>query len=86
MEIKPINQRVVVLPETSEEKTKGGIYIPQKAQEEKLVANVIAVSEDVEKVKVGNKVMVGKYLGSEIVLNEVKHLVVKEEDIIGIVC
>ncbi len=94
MAIQPLGDRVLVKPLESEEKTKGGIVLPDTAKEKPQEGKVIAVgkgslSEDGKtqplEVKVGNKVLYGKYSGTEIKVDEEDHLIMKEEDILAII-
>lgn len=87
--IKPLADRVVVRPETSDEKTDGGIYIPDTAQEKPQTGSVISVGpgriENGSKIKMsvkqGDRVMYGKYSGTEYG----DYLIMREDDILGIV-
>ena len=89
MAIKPLSDRVLVLPNPAEEKTAGGLYIPDTAQENPLVGKVVAAgpgtSEIEMEVKEGDTVMYGKYAGTEINYDGVDYLVMKQSDIIAIV-
>ncbi len=94
MKIKPLYDRVVVKKIEMEQKTPGGIILPDTAKEESQVGEVIAVGEGklLEdgkllplKVKVGQKVLYSKYAGSEVEIDGEKYLVMREEDILAIV-
>lgn len=95
MKIKPLKDRVVVKYSEEElEKTAGGIYVPDVAKEKPQKGTVIAVgsgriTDDGKKqpmeVKVGDVVLFDKYSGSKIKLDNVEHLILKEEDILGII-
>lgn len=94
MEIKPLADRVVVKPEVPEEKTKGGIILPDTAKEKPVVGTVVAVgpgkkSDDGKiqpmEVKVGDKVLYGKYSGTEITIKGEEYLIMRESDLFGIV-
>ncbi len=94
MAIQPLGDRVLVKPLELEEKTKGGIVLPDTAKEKPQEGKVIAVgkgsvSEDGKaqplEVKVGDKVLYGKYSGTEIKVDEEDHLIMKEEDILAII-
>jgi chaperonin GroES len=94
MAIKPLADRVVVKPSEAEEKTSGGIILPDTAKEKPQEGTVIAVgpgkvSENGNKVtmevKVGDKVLYGKYSGTEIVIDGVEHLIMRESDILAVV-
>ena len=94
MKIKPLNDRILVLRVEEEEKTSGGIIIPDTAKEKPLEGKVVAVgpgkTDDKGKlipmaVKKDDKVLFGKYAGSEIKLNGVEHLIMREDDILGVI-
>jgi len=87
MKVKPLGDRVLVKIEQMEEKTAGGLYIPQTAQEktqEGIVAE-IGDEKDVIKVKVGDKVMYDKYAGTSLTVDGDEYLVVRYSDIICVV-
>jgi len=94
MVIKPLGDRVLVKPLEAEEKTRGGIVLPDTAKEKPQEGMVIAVgkgsvSEDGKvrplEVKAGDKVLYGKYSGTEIKVDGEDHLIMKEEDILAII-
>ena len=94
MKIRPLQDRVIVKRIEEEEKTKGGIIIPDTAKEKPQEGQVIAVgkgkvNEDGKvtplDVKVNDRVLFGKYAGSEININGEEHVIMREEDILGIV-
>jgi chaperonin GroES len=94
MKIQPLGDRVVVLRIGEEEKTSGGIIIPDTAKEKPQEGKVVAagpgkVGEDGKRlpmdVKKGNRVLFGKYAGTEIEIDGVEHLIMREEDILGII-
>lgn len=89
MKLRPIEDHVVVkLSADSEEKKIGGIIIPDTAKEKPQMAEVIAVGtdEDLKKiVKVGDKVLYGKYSGTEIELDGSKYLILGKKEILAIV-
>jgi chaperonin GroES len=87
MKIKPLGDRVLLKTEKEEEKTKGGLYIPETAQEKTQTGKVVAVGDDDETitVKVGQKVMYDKYAGTMVKVDDVDHLVIRMDDIIAIV-
>jgi len=85
MKIKPIGDRVLVKPEEVEEKTAGGIFIPQTAQEKTQTGVVVAVGEDETiKVKKGQKVMYDKYANTAVSMDNVDYLLVHYSDILAI--
>jgi chaperonin GroES len=94
MKIKPLADRVVIEPLEAEEKTKGGIYLPDTAKEKPLMGKVVAAgpgktSDKGEKialqVKVGDKVLYGKYAGTEIAFEGTEYIIMHESDILAIV-
>jgi len=94
MKIKPLHDRVIVKRVEEEEKTKGGIIIPDTAKEKPVEGKVVAagdgkITEDGKKlpleVKKGDRVLFGKYAGTEINIDGEEHLIMKEDDIIALV-
>ena len=89
MNIKPLADRVLVVPAPAEEKTIGGIIIPDTAKEKPLKGEVVAVgngTKDEEMiVKVGDTVLYGKYAGNELELEGNKYLIMRQSDILAIV-
>ena len=93
MTIKPLADRVVVKPSVPEEKTSGGIILPDTAKEKPQEGTIIAVgagkvADDGTKVKmelkVGDKVLYGKYSGTEVLIDGEEHLIMRESDILAI--
>ncbi len=85
MNVTPLDDRVLVKPVDIAEKTQGGIYIPQTAQEKTQEAIVVAIGDnDKIKVKVKDKILHDKYSGTSIKLNDVEHIILKSEDILAI--
>jgi len=93
MKIKPLQDRIIVKRLEEEEKTKGGIIIPDAAKEKPQEGKVIAVGdgkvlENGQKfamtVKVGDKILFGKYSGTEIKIDGEEHLILREDDVLGI--
>ena len=94
MKIRPLQDRVIVQRIEEEEKTKGGLIIPDTAKEKPQEGKVIAVgkgklNEDGKvtpmDVKVNDRVLFGKYSGTEINIDGEEHLIMREEDILGII-
>ena len=94
MNIKPLADRVVVKLVEAEEKTKSGIILTASAQEKPQVAEVIAIGPGARdekgnlipmEVKVGDKVITGKYAGTEVKMNGTEYTIVKQGDILAIV-
>ena len=93
MKIRPLQDRVIVKRIAEEEKTKGGIIIPDTAKEKPQEGKIIAVGKGKvnddgkvipPQVKVGERILFGKYSGSEVKLNGEEHLIMREEDILGV--
>lgn len=88
MNIKPLADRVLVLPAPAEEKTIGGIIIPDTAKEKPLKGEVIAVgngTKDEEMIlKVGDTVLYGKYAGTEIELEGTQYLIMRQSDVLAV--
>ena len=89
MSIKPLADRVLIKPAAAEEKSVGGIIIPDTAKEKPLKGEVIAVgngTKDEEMVlKQGDNVLYGKYAGTEIELDGVTYLIMRQSDILAII-
>ena len=94
MKIRPLGDRILVLRVQEEEKTSGGIIIPDTAKEKPQEGKVVAVGpgktgEKGERipmtVKAGDRILFGKYAGNEINIDGVEHLIMHEDDILGIV-
>lgn len=94
MGIRPLQDRVIVKRLKEEEKTKGGIIIPDSAKEKPVEGKVIAVGNgkvsekgDVRKldVKVGDRILFGKYSGTEVKIDGEEHLILREDDILGVI-
>jgi len=94
MKLEPLGDRVIVKPTEQKEVKKGGIIIPDTAKEKPQEGEVIAAgpgkkTEDGKilpmNVKVGDKVLYGKYSGTEIKIDDVEHLILNEDDIYAII-
>jgi len=94
MNIRPLNDRVLVLRIEEEEKTSGGIIIPDTAKEKPQEGKVVAVGpgkldDDGKRiplqVKKNDRVLFGKYSGTDIKVDGVEHLIMREDDILGII-
>ncbi|MEA2109637.1 MAG: co-chaperone GroES [Pseudomonadota bacterium] len=93
MNIRPLQDRLIVKRLEEEEKTKGGIIIPDAAKEKPMEGEVIAVGkgkvlEDGKvrplDVKAGDRILFGKYAGTEIKIDGVEHLIMREDDVLGV--
>jgi chaperonin GroES len=94
MNLKPLADRVIIKPAAAEEKTKGGIILPDTAKEKPMQGEIVAVgpgkvSDDGKlialEVKVGDKVLYGKYSGTEVNLDDTEYLIMRESDIFAII-
>jgi chaperonin GroES len=94
MNIKPLADRVVIRPSQQEEITKGGLYVPDTAKEKPVIGEIVAVGPGkisdegkkiVPEVKVGDKVLYGKYSGTEVTVDGEEYLIMREADIFAIV-
>ncbi len=94
MKIRPLQDRVIVKRIEEEEKTKGGIIIPDTAKEKPQEGRIVAVgkgklNEEGKviplEVKVNDRILFGKYSGSEINIDGEEHLIMREEDILGVI-
>jgi len=94
MQIRPLGDRILVKPLDAEEKTKGGIILPDTAKERPQEGKVIAVGKGKVlddgriqplEVKVGDRILYGKYSGTEIKLDGEEHLIIREEDVLAII-
>ena len=93
MKLKPLSDRVVLVQRAAEKKTQGGIFLAASAQEKPEIYEVVEVgpggvvdgNEVVMTVSAGDKVLVGKYSGSKIKLDDVEYTIVRQSDILAIV-
>jgi len=94
MKVRPLHDRVIVKRVKEEEKTKGGIIIPDTAKEKPVEGKVVAVGagkvldngkRQALQVKAGDRILFGKYAGTEIKLDGEENLIMREDDIIAIV-
>jgi chaperonin GroES len=94
MKFRPLHDRILVKRIQSEEKTAGGLYIPDNAKEKPMEGLVVAVGLGKRQddgnlvkpdVKVGETVLFGRYSGSEIKIDGTEHIVMREDDLLGII-
>jgi chaperonin GroES len=94
MKVKPLFDRVLIKRVEAEEKVKGGIIIPDTAKEKPMEGKVIAVGsgrldEDGKRipmeVKKGDRILFGKYAGTEIKIDDTEHIILREDEILGII-
>jgi chaperonin GroES len=86
MKIRPLKDRVVIkYSAESLEKTAGGLYVPDVAKEKPQKGTVEAVGAEVKEVKQGNTVLFDQYSGSRVKIDDIEYLIVKEEELLGII-
>jgi chaperonin GroES len=94
MKVRPLHDRVLIKRIEEEERTKGGIIIPDTAKEKPIQGKVIGagkgkIGEDGKviplDVKVGDKVLFGKYSGTEVKIDDEEHLIMREDDILAVI-
>ena len=94
MNIRPLHDRILAKRIQEQEKTAGGLFIPDTAKEKPLEAEVIAVgngkiTDDGKvrplEVKAGDRVLIGKYSGSEVKLNGEEHIILREDDVLAVI-
>ena len=85
VKITPLGDRVLVRSVEEEEQVKGGIIIPDSAKEKPTTAEVVAAGSAVKNVKVGDRVLISKYGGTQVKYDDVEYTILREDDILGIV-
>ncbi len=94
LNVKPLGDRVVIKPLEAEDKTKGGIILPDTAKEKPQEGKIVAIGkgkiDDAGKaipmeVKIGDKVLYGKYSGTEITIDKEQYIILKEEEILAVI-
>lgn len=94
MKVKPLYDRILVRRLDLKEEVKGGIIIPDTAKEKPMEGKVVAVGEGkLDKagkhiplqVKVGDKVLIGKYSGQEVKIDDIEHVIIREDEVLGII-
>ncbi len=94
LKIRPLGDRLVVEPLEAVEKTKGGIILPDTAKEKPQEGKVVAVGKGKTdengklipmEVKIGDKILYGKYAGTEVTIDGVEYMILREEDVLAIV-
>ena len=81
--INPLGDRVVAVREKAPEKTASGLYLPDTAKEKPVTAKVVAVGPNATQVKKGDKIIYKEYSTTELTINDVEYLIVKEEDVLA---
>lgn len=82
--MKPIADRVAIIPAAAEEKTKGGLIIPDTQKEKPLRGKVAFLGPRVTQIALGDEIIYGKYAGQEIEFEGVKYLIMREDDVIAV--
>lgn len=94
MALKPLEDRVIVKPIENEAKTASGIYLPESAKEKPVRGKVVAIGPGKRldngkraemSVRVGSEVVYGKYAGTEVEIKKVKHLILRESELLGVI-
>ena len=83
--IKPLADRVVAVREAAKTQTASGIYLPENAKEKPVMAEVMAVGPDVKGIKLGDKIISKEYSTTELAIDGVDYLIVREEDVLATV-
>jgi chaperonin GroES len=92
--VRPLSDRILVKRMEPEQKAKSGIIIPDTAKEKPLEGKVVAVGAGrlddngkrvAPEVKVGDRILIGKYIGTEVKIDDIEHVIVREEEILGII-
>ena len=83
--IKPLGDRVVAIREKAQEKTASGLYLPNQAKEKPVMAEIVAVGPDAKEITIGDKIIYKEYSTTELTINGQEYLIVKAEDVLGVV-
>lgn len=83
--LRPLADRLVTMREEAATKTATGLYLPADTKEKSQIAKVVAVGQDVKEIKTGERIVVREYSTSDIKVDGVEYLIVKEEDVLAIV-
>ena len=81
--IKPLADRVVAVRQQAETKTASGLFLPETSKEKPVLAVVEAVGPDVKTLKVGDRIVYKEYSTTELKINDIEYLIVKEEDVLA---
>lgn len=82
--IVPLGNRILVLPDAPKELKRGRLYIPEIAQSKPQEGIIVAIGHTVQSLKIGDRILFGRYAGSEIQSGDVAYLIVREPDVMGI--
>jgi len=94
MKVKPLGDRILVKRLDPKEEVRGGIIIPDSAKEKPLEAEVMAIGDGKRNekgelipmnVKVGDSILLGKYAGTEVKLNDVEHIILREDEVLAVI-
>ena len=94
MKVKPLYDRILVKRNEAKEEIRGGIIIPDSAKEKPLEAEVIACGEGKRNdkgelvplsVKVGDRILLGKYAGNEVKIGDVEHIILREDEVLAVI-
>ncbi len=94
MKVKPLADRILVKRLDNEEENRGGIIIPDSAKEKPLEARVIAIGPGKKNdngdtiamsISVGDKILLGKYSGTEVKLNDIEHIIMREDEVLAVI-
>lgn len=83
--IKPLADRVVAVREKPATQTASGLYLPENAKEKPVTANVVAVGPEVTDIKLNDKIIYKEYTTTELKIDAVEYLIIKEEDVLATV-
>lgn len=83
--IQPLGDRIVAVREKAQEKTASGLYLPDSSKEKPIMAEVVAVGPEATALKIGDKIIYKEYSTTDIKINETEYLIVKQDDVLGVV-
>lgn len=83
--LKPLNDRIVAIREEAATKTNSGLYLPADKKEKSQIAKVVAVGTNVKEVRIDDRIVVREYSTTDIKVDGIEYLIVKEEDVLAIV-
>lgn len=83
--LKPLGERIVASREEAASKTASGLYLPDNAKEKSQIAKVVAVGKDAKEIKIGDRIIVREYSTTDVKVEGVEYLIVKEEDVMAVV-
>ena len=83
--IMPLGDRVVAVKKEAKTKTASGIFLPENAKEQPIMAEIVAVGDEVKSLKNGDKIVYSEYRATDLKINNKDYLIIKLEDILGIV-